>query len=133
MNIIIAEDDPVSQKITQLMLRKLGIYAETTDNGKEVLRALERQHYDIVLMDIQMPELDGIEATRIIRKRWPSGPKIIVITDCNSEAYRKPCLDAGADEFLTKPVMVKELTEAIEHCGTAEKLFSNMICCSRDC
>lgn len=74
-----------------------------------------------------MPELDGIEATRIIRKRWPSGPKIIVITDCNSEAYRKPCLDAGADEFLTKPVMVKELTEAIEHCGTSEKLFSNMI------
>jgi len=133
MDIIIAEDDPVSQKITQLMLRKLGIYAEATDNGKEVLRALERQHYDIVLMDIQMPELDGIEATRIIRKRWPSGPKIIVITDCNSETYRKPCLDAGADEFLTKPVMVKELTEAIEHCGTAGKLFSNMICCSRDC
>ncbi len=122
MDIIIAEDDPVNQKITQLMLRKLGIHAEATDNGQEVLRALERQHYDIVLMDIQMPEIDGIEATRIIRKRWPRGPKIIMITDCDSKTYREPCLDAGADEFLTKPVMAKELTEAIEHCRAAEEL-----------
>lgn len=122
MDIIIAEDDPVNQKVTQLMLRKLGICAEATNNGLEVLQALERQHYDIVLMDIQMPEMDGIETTKIIRKRWTLGPKIIVITDCDTKTYRKPCLDAGANEFLTKPVMVKELKEAIEHCGTAEKL-----------
>jgi CheY-like chemotaxis protein len=133
MDIIIAEDNPVNQKVTQLILRKLGIHAESAANGQEVLQALEMWHYDIVLMDIQMPEMDGIEATRIIRERWPSGLKIIVITDCDSKIYRKLCLDAGANEFLAKPVAVKELAAAIEQCGTAEKLFSNMICCSRDC
>jgi CheY-like chemotaxis protein len=122
MDIIIAEDDPVNQKVTRLMLRKLGMNAEAAANGLEVLQALESQHYDIVLMDIQMPKMDGIEATRIIRKRWALGPKIIVITDCDSKTYKKPCLDAGANEFLTKPVIINELKEAIEHCGTAEKL-----------
>ena len=122
MEIIIAEDDPVNQKVTQLMLKKLGIYAEATDNGLEVLQALERQHYDIVLMDIQMPELDGIEATRIIRKRWPRGPKIIMITDCDSRTHREPCMAAGADDFLAKPIMVNELKEAIEHCRIAETI-----------
>jgi CheY-like chemotaxis protein len=122
MDIIMAEDDPVNRKVIQLMLRKLGIYAEAADNGREVLRALERRHYDIVLMDIQMPELDGIETTRIIRKRWPIGPKIIVITDCDSKTYREPCFDAGADEFLAKPIIVNELKEAIEHCRMAETI-----------
>ncbi len=122
MDIIIAEDDPVNQRITQLMLRKLGLHAESADNGLEVLQALERQHYDVVLMDIQMPELDGIEAMKIIRKRWPTGPRIIVITDCDSKTYKGPCIDAGADEFLPKPIMVNELKKAIEHCKTAEKL-----------
>jgi CheY-like chemotaxis protein len=121
-SIIIAEDDPVNQKVTLLMLRKLGIRAETVSNGLEVLQALEKESYDIVLMDIQMPKMDGIEATKIIRERWPQRPKIIVITDCDSNAYREPCLDAGANEFLAKPVMVKELTEAIEHCGIATRL-----------
>jgi len=124
MDIIIAEDDPVNQKVIKMMLSKLGIHAEATDNGLEVLQALERQHYDIVLMDIQMPELDGIEATKIIRQRWPAGPKIIVITDCDSKTYQGPCMDAGADEFLPKPVMVNELKRAIEHCKAAEKLFA---------
>jgi len=124
MDIIIAEDDPVNQKITQLMLRKLGIHAEITDNGREALQALERQHYDIVLMDIQMPELDGIETTKIIRERWPYGPKIIIITDCDSETYKKPCMDAGANVFLAKPVMAKRLAEAIEHCVTAKEISS---------
>jgi len=94
MDIIIAEDDPVNQRITQLMLRKLGLHSEAADNGLEVIRALERQHYDVVLMDIQMPELDGIEAMKIIRQRWPTGPKIIVVTDCDSKTYQGPCMDA---------------------------------------
>ena len=124
MDIIIAEDDPVNQRITQLMLRKLGLHAEAADNGLEVLRALERQHYDVVLMDIQMPELDGIEAMKIIRQRWPTGPKIIVVTDCDSRTYKGPCIEAGADEFLPKPIMVNELKMAIERCKTAEKVSS---------
>lgn len=121
-SIIIAEDDPINQKITLLMLRKLGIRAETASNGLEVIQALEKESYDIVLMDIQMPKMDGIEATKIIRERWPQRPKIIVVTDCDSNTYRELCLDAGANEFLAKPVMVKELTEAIEHSRIATRL-----------
>ena len=124
MSIILAEDDPVNQKVTLLMLRKLGIQAEATANGLEVLQALERQHYDIVLMDIQMPEMDGIEATKIIRERWACGPKIIVITDCDPNTYRELCFNAGANEFLTKPVMIEELTAAIEHSETIAMLHA---------
>jgi CheY-like chemotaxis protein len=75
-------------------------------------------------MDIQMPELDGIEAMKIIRQRWPTGPKIIVVTDCDSKTYQGPCMDAGADEFLPKPIMVNELKMAIERCKTAETVSS---------
>ena len=124
MSIILAEDDPVNQKVTLLMLRKLGIQAEATANGLEVLQALERQHYDIVLMDIQMPEMDGIEATKIIRERWACGPKIIVITDCDPNTYRELCFNAGANEFLTKPVMIEELAAAMEHNETMAVLHA---------
>jgi len=114
VNIILAEDDPINQKVALLMLKKLGIMADVAANGLEVLQALEGQPYDVVLMDIQMPEMDGIEATKIIRERWPHGPKIIVITSCISDAYRELCFDAGADEFLAKPVKIEELTDAIK-------------------
>jgi CheY-like chemotaxis protein len=114
VNIILAEDDLLNQKIALKMLRKLGIMADVAANGLEVLQALEGQPYDMVLMDIQMPEMDGIEATKIIRKRWPHGPKIIVITSCISDVYRELCFDAGADEFLAKPVKIEELTDAIK-------------------
>ena len=122
ISIILAEDDPVNQKVTLLMLRKLGIQADAATNGLEVLEALEKQHYDIVLMDIQMPEMDGIEATKIIRERWACGPKIIVITDCDSNTYRDLCFNAGANEFLAKPVILGELTAAIEHSETMAML-----------
>jgi CheY-like chemotaxis protein len=114
VNIILAEDDPLNQKVALLMLKKLGIMADVAANGLEVLQALEGQPYDVVLMDIEMPEMDGIEATKIIRERWSRGPKIIVITSCISDAYRKLCFDAGADEFLGKPVKIEELTDVIK-------------------
>ena len=66
--------------------------------------------------------MDGIKATKIIRERWPHGPMIIVITDCDSNAYRKLCFDAGANEFLAKPIMIEELTTAIEHRETMAML-----------
>jgi CheY-like chemotaxis protein len=124
LNVIMAEDDPVNQKVTLLMLKKLGIRAEVAANGLEVLQALEKQHFDVVLMDIQMPEMDGIETTKIIRERWPHGPMIIVITDSNSNTYRELCFDAGANEFLAKPVMIEELSAAIEHSETMAMLLA---------
>jgi len=114
LNILIAEDNPVNQKVALIILKKLGYQADLACNGHEVLTALEGHAYDLVLMDIQMPEMDGIEATKIIRKRWPQGPKIIVITSFNPEICRELCFDAGADDFLNKPVTMNLLGAAIE-------------------
>jgi CheY-like chemotaxis protein len=111
LSILIAEDNPVNRKMALIVLKKLGYKADTATNGKEVLTALEDRPYDLVLMDIQMPEMDGIEATRIIRKRWPNGPKIIVVTAF--DACRDLCFNIGADDFLNKPVKIEELGAAI--------------------
>jgi CheY-like chemotaxis protein len=114
LNILIADDDTVNQMVAIRMLRKLGIRAGIASNGIEAIRSLEIQPYDMVLMDIEMPEMNGIEATKIIRKRWPEGPKIIVVTDHDPDAYRDLCFDAGASEFLNKPINLEELAVAIE-------------------
>jgi CheY-like chemotaxis protein len=114
LNILLAEDNPVNQKMALIVLKKLGLKADTAKNGREVLTALEERAYDLVLMDIQMPEMDGIEATKIIRKRWPQGPKIIVVTSFEADLCRDLCYDAGADDFLNKPVRMDELDAAIE-------------------
>lgn len=114
LSILIAEDNPVNQKIALIVLKKLGYQADTAANGQEALQALEGRPYDLVLMDVQMPEIDGIEATRLIRKRWPQGPKIIFITAFDQEGCRDLCFSAGADDFLNKPVQMNELGAAIE-------------------
>ena len=114
LNILIAEDDFFNQEAIVIVLRKLGISADIAGNGAEAIKAMERKNYAIILMDIQMPYMDGIEATRTIRERWSPGPKIIMITGCAPDIYRKLCFDAGANEFLSKPVRMKELIDAIE-------------------
>jgi CheY-like chemotaxis protein len=114
LTILLAEDNPINQKIALIFLKKLGYDADLANNGQEVLLALEGRPYDLVLMDIQMPEIDGIEATRMIRERFAQGPKIIVVTAFNSSSFRKLCMDAGADDFINKPVKMEELGAAIE-------------------
>lgn len=114
LSILLAEDNPVNQMTALIILKNLGYRADTANNGQEVLLALEDHPYDLVLMDIQMPEMDGIEATKIIRKRWPQGPKIIVVTAFDPEICRDLCYEVGADDFLNKPVKPEELDAAIE-------------------
>ncbi len=114
LNILLAEDNPVNRMTALIILKKLGYRADTANNGHEVLLALEDHPYDLVLMDIQMPEMDGIEATKVIRKRWPQGPKIIVVTAFDPEICRDLCYEVGADDFLNKPVKPEELDAAIE-------------------
>ena len=114
LNILIAEDNPVNQKVAQLMLQRLGHRTDLAANGQEVLRALENQSCDLVLMDIQMPKMDGIEATKLIRSRWQQGPKIIAITSFDPEFCREQCFSAGVDDFINKPIRMNELDAAID-------------------
>lgn len=112
--ILLAEDNVSSQKVALVMLERLGYRADAVANGLEVLQALGRQRYDIVLMDVRMPEMDGLEASGIIRKRWPeNGPKIIAVTAYALEGDREKCLEAGMDDYISKPVKLDELAEVI--------------------
>jgi CheY-like chemotaxis protein len=114
---LLAEDEPSNRKVTVLMLEHLGYRADAVTNGLEALQAMENEIYDIVLMDIKMPEMDGLEATRIIRQLWPNdGPRIIAITAYALKGDREKCLEAGMDGYLAKPVRLDELRKAIETC-----------------
>jgi CheY-like chemotaxis protein len=111
--VLLAEDNQSNQKVISMMLKRLGYKAEAVANGKEALMALERRHYDIVLMDVRMPEMDGLEATRIIRKRWPDKTKIIAITAYALRGDKEKCLEAGMDAYISKPVRLEELAEVL--------------------
>ncbi len=114
LKILLAEDNVSSQKVALMMLKKLGYKADIAANGIEVLQSLERQHYDVVLMDVRMPEMDGLEAARIIRQRWQNnGPKIIAITAYALEGDREKCLEAGMNDYIAKPVQKEDLARAL--------------------
>jgi CheY-like chemotaxis protein len=114
LRLLLAEDNLVNQKVALLMLKKLGIKADVATNGLEVMQALERQTYDVVLMDVQMPEMDGFEAAKAIRERWTEGkPHIIAVTAHALEGDRKRCIEAGMDDYISKPVRLEELIEAL--------------------
>jgi CheY-like chemotaxis protein len=112
--ILLAEDNAINQKVALQMLKRLGYSADVAANGREVLRALEHQSYDIILMDVQMPEMDGLEAASLIRKRWPKGPRIVAITAYALEGDRELCLAAGMDEYISKPIQLEELRRVLE-------------------
>ena len=115
LQILLAEDNVSSQKVAKQMLKRLGYKADIVANGIEALQALERQPYDLVLMDIRMPEMDGLQATRIIRQRWPdNGPKIIAITAYALQGDKEKCIEAGMDDYISKPIKVNELAEVLK-------------------
>lgn len=113
-----------------LMLDHLGYKAKAAANGKEALQAMEAQEYDLVLMDVKMPEMDGLQATRIIRKRWPNnGPRIIAVTAYALKGDKEKCLEAGMDGYLAKPITLNDLRTAI---GSCVKLWDYADGLSRD-
>ncbi len=119
LDILIAEDHPTNQRLAVLVFERLGYRADVVSNGQEVLTALERRHYDVIFMDMQMPEMDGLQATREVRKRWPGlkGPRIVAMTANAMADDRTACMDAGMDDYLAKPLRLEELVAAIGRCS----------------
>lgn len=119
LRILLAEDNTTNQKLALLLLDRLGYRADVVSNGLEALAALERQAYDVILMDVQMPEMDGLEATRHIRRQWPENdrPRIIAMTANAMRDDREQCLAAGMDDYISKPVRVEELVAVLRKCG----------------
>jgi CheY-like chemotaxis protein len=123
LRILLAEDNAVNQKLALRLLAQMGYRADVAANGLEAIQALERQPYDVILMDVQMPEMDGLEASRRICARWPRGerPRIIAMTANVMQGDREMCLEAGMDDYLGKPIRVAELVSALSQCQPLSK------------
>lgn len=123
MSILLAEDNIVNQKVATRLFKKFGYKIEVANNGLEAIKALEQSSYDLVFMDIQMPEMDGLEATRQIIAKWGDArPRIVALTANAMREDKEKCYEAGMDDYLTKPFKPIELEEAIE--STYERLES---------
>jgi CheY-like chemotaxis protein len=116
LRILIAEDNAVNQKLTERVLNKLGYKPEIADNGLEALQAVAQKSFDLILMDVQMPEMDGLEATRHIRQRVGDlgHPIIIAMTANAMQGDREECMEAGMDDYISKPVKLEILVERLE-------------------
>ncbi|MCI0485140.1 MAG: PAS domain S-box protein [Blastocatellia bacterium] len=123
MRILLAEDNIVNQKVALKILERMGYRADIAGNGLEVIEALHRQPYDVILMDVQMPEMDGLEATRHICQEWSNGsrPRIIAMTANAQQCDREACLAAGMDDYISKPVKVEQLQAVLERWGASTK------------
>ncbi|MGK7929381.1 MAG: response regulator, partial [Spirulina sp.] len=128
LKILVAEDNAINQKLIVHLLKRLGYRADVVGNGLETIASLERQCYDVILMDVQMPEMDGCEATREICRRWTGErrPRIIALTANAMEGDRESCLAVGMDDYLSKPIKMNALVEVLQAC---QPLIANEIPC----
>ncbi|MGK7889321.1 MAG: response regulator, partial [Leptolyngbyaceae cyanobacterium] len=116
LRILVAEDNRVNQRLQEQLLQRLGYEATVVGNGVEVTEAMERQSYDLVLMDLHMPKMDGLMATQWIRQTLPQDqqPRIIAVTASAMAADRQRCLRAGMDDYISKPIQVEQLTHVLQ-------------------
>ncbi|HYE56250.1 MAG TPA: response regulator [Chitinophagaceae bacterium] len=117
LRILVAEDNLVNQKIAIKILAKLGYEASLANNGKDALEIVSHEQFDIILMDVQMPEMDGLEATRMIRTCLQVQPVIIALTANTMQGDRDECIQAGMDDYLSKPIQMQELVAQLEKWG----------------
>ena len=118
LRVLLAEDDTVSQKLLVHLLQKIDCRTDVVGDGRAALQALERQPYDIVLLDVQMPEMDGLVVARSICQHWPKDqrPYMIAVTANALQGDREECLNAGMDDYISKPVQEEELIQALDRC-----------------
>jgi len=117
LRILLVEDNLVNQKVALIMLKRMGYEADVAANGEEAISALGKQSYQVILMDIQMPKMDGLEATRRIRERWGRAHWIIAMTAHVMEGDREECLRSGMDDFISKPIRMEALSRTLANCG----------------
>jgi CheY-like chemotaxis protein len=123
LRILLAEDNVVNQKLALRLLQQMGYRADLASNGLEAIECVARQTYDVVLMDVQMPEMDGLEASRRLTARWSAGqrPRIIAMTANAMQGDRELCLAAGMDDYVSKPIRVDELVSVLMSVPTREQ------------
>lgn len=122
LRLLVVEDNVINQKVTLRLLEKLGYRADVASDGLEALEALKQHAYDIVLMDIQMPKMDGVEATQQIRSRWAAKdqPRIVALTAYALPGDREWLLKSGMDDYISKPVHIEELVAALERVSSSQ-------------
>jgi signal transduction histidine kinase/CheY-like chemotaxis protein/HPt (histidine-containing phosphotransfer) domain-containing protein len=125
LQILLAEDNIVNQKVALLLLHQMGYEADVANNGIEVLAALRSQAYDVILMDMQMPEMDGLTATRCICQEWQKAvrPRIIAMTANAMQGDREDCLAAGMDDYISKPIKIETLVQALTNTPKYQELY----------
>lgn len=123
LRILLADDNLINQKVGVKMLQRLGYRPEVAANGVEVIKLLDQQPFDLIFLDVQMPEMDGYEAARRIRQKWadPQRPNLIAMTGNALEGDRERCLEAGMDDYVAKPVRIPELQAVIQRWGEARR------------
>ncbi|HEY5406978.1 MAG TPA: two-component regulator propeller domain-containing protein [Ginsengibacter sp.] len=120
LEILVAEDNEVNQKVISYILNKLGYKPSMAENGAVAIDMARQKQYDIILMDMQMPEMDGLQATDFIRKNFDKQPVIIALTANTMEGDQEKCLSAGMDDYLSKPVKLEDITHSLEKWFTAK-------------
>ena len=122
LNILIADDNFVNQKLMERILSRLGYQTDAVSDGSEVLNSLNKKKYNVILMDVRMPEMDGLETTQAIRQMRVNQPYIIALTANGMPTDREDCLKAGMNEYILKPICVEEvmtkLKIAADFCST---------------
>ncbi len=122
IDLLVVDDNAVNLKVACMLLKRLGYVADAVGNGKEVLQALENKDYDLILLDVQMPEMDGYETARAICQKWKTldtpRPRMVAMTGNAMQGDRELCLEAGMDDYISKPVQVVELKSALERWGS---------------
>jgi CheY-like chemotaxis protein len=120
MRILIAEDNAINEKLFVTVLTKLGYRTHVTRNGQEALYEAQSQPYDIVFMDVQMPEMDGLEATKLIRELPIQQPYIIAMTANAMQEDREICLQSGMDDYVSKPLRYEEIKASLQRAYAAK-------------